>query len=220
MQTCSQIPKAVLSQPCEPSLHACRVGDWDGEVLGTLVGPAVGATVCWLQSPGEVSRSAWISAIVVLPPVMQSAVSESQPQNGMFGQSREHLASKHGSFVGAVVGAFVVGGLVGGRVVGGLVGGRVGGVVVGGVVGGRVGGLVGGGVGGRVVGGLVGGGVGGRVVGGLVGGLVGGDVGGVGATVGARDEHSLVKVRSCHALCVSDHSAPTKSPSSPSFRKN
>ena len=45
LQTCSQIPKRVLSQPCEPSLHACCVGDWDGELLGPLVGPAVGESV-------------------------------------------------------------------------------------------------------------------------------------------------------------------------------
>ena len=91
------------------------MGDWDGEVLGPLLGPAVGATVYWLQSPGDVSRSAWISANVVLPPVMQSASSESQPQKRMFGQSREHLACKHGSSVGAAVGAFVVGAALGAR---------------------------------------------------------------------------------------------------------
>lgn len=36
---CSQIPKAVVSQPCDPSLQACRVG----AAVGSAVGAGVGA---------------------------------------------------------------------------------------------------------------------------------------------------------------------------------
>ena len=38
---CSQIPNAVVSQPCELSLQACRVGAMVGGIDGDTVGEAV-----------------------------------------------------------------------------------------------------------------------------------------------------------------------------------
>lgn len=62
----------MVSQPCEPSLHACLVGEWVGAsvgaavgesegaavgaAVGTAVGAAVGAEVGWRQ---VLSTSTW-----------------------------------------------------------------------------------------------------------------------------------------------------------------
>ena len=63
-----------------------------------------------------VSSSPSISLDEVENPVLQRRVSRSQPQPALPGQSLEHVNTKHGSAIGAMVGVLVVGAVDGPRV--------------------------------------------------------------------------------------------------------